>query len=155
MSAWSLTTRTLCWRSQWLSGQGCQRSQQLHRHCVGTDMSTQRTISDMRFSNFAIEYLRENEKVCETVFACLFVAQIESFKKTKKMLKISWHCPFKWCCKKIDFVKKFVQKIELPIMSNSKFIRGLWIFKIFWFSAVRTGLSKAEKCPRQHWVNLM
>ena len=110
---------------------------------------------DTWFSNFAIEYLRENEKVCETVFACLFVAQIESFKKTKKMLKISWHCPFKWCCKKIDFVKKFVQKIELPIMSNSKFIRGLWIFKIFWFSAVRTGLSKAEKCPRQHWVNLM
>ena len=29
------------------------------------------------------EYLRENEKVCETVFACSYGAQVESFKQKK------------------------------------------------------------------------
>ena len=40
-----------------------------------------------------IEYLRENEKVCKTVFACSYRAQVESFKQKKP--KISWHCLFK------------------------------------------------------------
>ena len=40
-----------------------------------------------RFSNIAIEYLRENEKVCETVFACSYGAQIESFKQEKRMVE--------------------------------------------------------------------
>ena len=42
---------------------------------------------DKQFSNFAIEYFRENEKVCETVFVCSYGAQVESF-KAKKMVKI-------------------------------------------------------------------
>ena len=42
--------------------------------------------ADTGFSNFAIEYLRENEKVRETVFACSYGAQVESFKQ-KKMVK--------------------------------------------------------------------
>ena len=33
-----------------------------------------------RFSNFAIEYLRENEKVRKTVFACSCGAPVKSFK---------------------------------------------------------------------------
>ena len=33
---------------------------------------------DIQFSNFTIEYLFENEKVRETVFACSYVAQVES-----------------------------------------------------------------------------
>ena len=37
----------------------------------------------MRFSNFAIEYLRENEKVRETVFVCSYGAQVESLKQKK------------------------------------------------------------------------
>ena len=49
---------------------------------------------DMQFSNFTIEYLFENEKVRETVFACSYVAQVESWNK-KKLSKISWHCFFK------------------------------------------------------------
>ena len=36
---------------------------------------------------FAIENLRENEKVCETVFACPYTrrAQVESFKQKKSV----------------------------------------------------------------------
>ena len=34
---------------------------------------------DTQFSNFVIEYLRENEKFRETVFACSYWAQVESF----------------------------------------------------------------------------
>ena len=37
----------------------------------------------MRFSNFAIEYLRENEKVRETVFVYSYRAQVESLKQKK------------------------------------------------------------------------
>ena len=36
---------------------------------------------DMRFLNFAIEYLHKNEKVRETVFACSYEAQVESLSK--------------------------------------------------------------------------
>ena len=35
----------------------------------------------MRFSKFAMEFLRENEKVSETVLACSYEAQVESFKQ--------------------------------------------------------------------------
>ena len=44
--------------------------------------------ADTQFSNFTIEYLHENKKICETVCACF-----ESF-RPKKWSKISWHCPF-------------------------------------------------------------
>ena len=36
--------------------------------------------ADTGFSIFAIEYLRENENVCKTVFACSYGAKVESFK---------------------------------------------------------------------------
>ena len=36
---------------------------------------------DMWFSNFAIEYLCENEKDRNTIFACSYGAQVESFKQ--------------------------------------------------------------------------
>ena len=36
---------------------------------------------DMQFSNFSIKYLCENEKVREIVSACLYEAQLESFKQ--------------------------------------------------------------------------
>ena len=35
----------------------------------------------MQFSNFAIEYLFENEKVLETVLACSYGAHVESLKQ--------------------------------------------------------------------------
>ena len=35
----------------------------------------------MRFSNVGIEYLHENEKICEVVFACSYEAQVEPFKQ--------------------------------------------------------------------------
>ena len=38
---------------------------------------------DMRFSTFAIEYLRENEYVRKTIFACFYGAQVEYFKQKK------------------------------------------------------------------------
>ena len=44
--------------------------------------------ADTRFSNFANEYLRENEKFRETVFACSYGAQVK-FVKPKKASKIS------------------------------------------------------------------
>ena len=40
---------------------------------------------DKRFSNFTIEYLRENKKFRKTVFAHSYGAQAEAFKKTKKV----------------------------------------------------------------------
>ena len=49
--------------------------------------------ADTRFSNFAIEYLLENETFRETVFACSYCAQ-EEFLFIKRVSKISWHCPF-------------------------------------------------------------
>ena len=36
---------------------------------------------ETRVLNFAIEYLRENEKVHETFFACSYGVQVKSFKK--------------------------------------------------------------------------
>ena len=39
--------------------------------------------ADTWFLNFAIEYLRENEKVRKTVFSCSYGAQIECFKQNK------------------------------------------------------------------------
>ena len=38
---------------------------------------------DTRFSNIAMEYFNENEKVRETVFSSLYRAQVESFKQKK------------------------------------------------------------------------
>ena len=42
---------------------------------------------DIRFLNFAIEYLRENEKSHETVFAFSYGAQVESFMQKKKRVE--------------------------------------------------------------------
>ena len=39
--------------------------------------------ADTGFSSFAIEYLRENEKFRETVFACSYGAQVVTFKPKK------------------------------------------------------------------------
>ena len=51
--------------------------------------------SDCPFPNFAFKYLREDEKFRETVFACSYGAQVESF-KPRKWSKILWHCPCMW-----------------------------------------------------------
>ena len=56
--------------------------------CVVSDYT------DSQFSNFVIEYLHENVKVCEIVFVCSYGAQVESL-KPKKWSKISLHCLFK------------------------------------------------------------
>ena len=37
--------------------------------------------ADTRFSNFAIEYVRENEKVRDNVLVCLYGAKVKSFKQ--------------------------------------------------------------------------
>ena len=42
------------------------------RVCVVIDYA------DTQLLNFAIKYLLENEKVCETIFACSYGAQVES-----------------------------------------------------------------------------
>ena len=47
--------------------------------------------AETQFSNFAIEYLLK--KVCKTVFACSFGAQVKSF-KPKFFFEILWHYPF-------------------------------------------------------------
>ena len=39
--------------------------------------------ADTQLSNFAIEFLRENEKIRAIVFASWYGAQVESFKKRK------------------------------------------------------------------------
>ena len=51
--------------------------------------------SDCPFPNFAFKYLREDEKFRETVLACSYGAQVESF-KPRKWSKILWHCPCMW-----------------------------------------------------------
>ena len=43
--------------------------------------------TDKRFLNFAIEYQSKNEKVCKSVFACSYGAQIESFSGKKIMVE--------------------------------------------------------------------
>ena len=53
--------------------------------------------ADTQFSNFAIEYLRENEKVHKTVFACSYGTQIEYFKQQKYCQKPRDTVPFKAC----------------------------------------------------------
>ena len=61
----------------------------------------------VRFSNFAIEYLRANEKVPETVFAHSYRAQVETFKQKngqksrdtvplKRFLKINYVTKMDW-----------------------------------------------------------
>ena len=50
--------------------------------------------ADTGFSNFAIEYLRENEKFCET-FLPVHMGPRSNLLSPKKWPKISWHCPFK------------------------------------------------------------
>ena len=51
--------------------------------------------ADTQFSNFAIEYLHE-KKVCETVFASSYGAQVKSFKQKKMVenLVTLSDCPF-------------------------------------------------------------
>ena len=49
--------------------------------------------ADKRFSNFAIKYLRKNEKFCETIFAWSMGPRSNIL--SQKNVKISWHCPFK------------------------------------------------------------
>ena len=47
----------------------------LHKHvCIGVVVDYAYTVS---FSNFSIEYLPENEKVRETVFACSYATQVK------------------------------------------------------------------------------
>ena len=65
VSAWSTTTRTLC-----------QHSQQLRRHCV----SVVKDYADTQEIISLWKYLCENEKFRETVFACSYSAQVESFR---------------------------------------------------------------------------
>ena len=45
--------------------------------------------ADTRYSNFAIEYLLENETFRETVFACSYWVQVEFFSQQKNWSKIS------------------------------------------------------------------
>ena len=47
--------------------------------CVGVVVDYADTCRQI--SNFASEYLRENQKVRETDFACTYEAQVESFKQ--------------------------------------------------------------------------
>ena len=56
--------------------------------------------AETRFSNFASKYLRKNEKVRETVFACSCGAQVEYFMQ-KKLLKSRDTVPLKEQCHEI------------------------------------------------------
>ena len=62
---------------------------------------------DMQFLNFANEYLRENEKFRETVFAVHMVPRWSFLKK--KVLIISWHCPFKQRDSKRSFENSYYE----------------------------------------------
>ena len=57
------------------------------------------------------ENLHKNKKLCETIFACSFEAQVESFKQQK----ISWHCPFK------AKMRESSQNFLTVLMRNFKF----------------------------------
>ena len=51
--------------------------------------------TDMQISSFAIDYLHKNEKVRETVFACPYGAQVQSFKqnngrKSRDIVPLTW-----------------------------------------------------------------
>ena len=62
---------------------------------------------ETQFSNFAIEYLRENEKSRETPFACSYGAQV------KKLPNISWHCPFE--------IQTFSTKHDIPPIYRTQY----------------------------------
>ena len=49
--------------------------------------------ANMRFSNFAIEYLNKKEKIRKSFFACSYGPRSDLL--SKKWSKISWHFPFK------------------------------------------------------------
>ena len=50
---------------------------------------------DTRISNYAIEYLRENENIRDYFWACSLGTKKEYFKQQKMGLELSWYCPFK------------------------------------------------------------
>ena len=49
--------------------------------CLCVVLYTVVEYADSRISNFAIEYLREKEKVSDTGFACSFGVQVETFQQ--------------------------------------------------------------------------
>ena len=49
--------------------------------------------ADTQFSSFVIEYLYDNEKVCATILACSYGAQVESYKQkntVKNLMTLSF-----------------------------------------------------------------
>ena len=52
---------------------------------------------DTGFSIFAIKYLRENEKVCEIVFACSYGAQVEYIEHNKMVKNLVTLSLFVFC----------------------------------------------------------
>ena len=116
---------------------------------------------DTGFLIFAIKYLRENEKVRKTVFACLYGAQVKSVKQKK----ISWHCPFKLnCCQNL-------KKLNRETWENQDFLFWSTILKLNFFyrfnsfvyvgsgSTLSLDPKKSDLDPPQHrnifWMDKM
>ena len=52
-----------------------------------------RLVFDYPDTWISLEYLRKNEKVRETLFACSYGDKVERLQQQEKMSQISWHCP--------------------------------------------------------------
>ena len=62
-------------------------------------------------------------KISETVFACSYGAQVESFKQQQKWSKISRHCPFDACTSTY-----IVEKSKAKIILGSRRRNKLFLF---------------------------
>ena len=68
-----------------------------------------------------MEYLRENEKVRKTVFACSYGVQVEYFKQ-KIMGEISWHCPTKFFWRKGNILYEDIPSQQNDFCDGSSII---------------------------------
>ena len=113
---------------------------------------------DTRFSNFAIEYLCKNEKLHETVYACSFGAQIESFKPKKYDRKSRDAVPlmcwktfisFFYYCSTSSYCYSPVRNVfnfSVPFLSWLAFTLLLVVTIILYFIPTRWGSYTVRQC---------
>ena len=108
----------------------CQRSQRPCWHCVGLvndDTDTMSALSTIMRIHIFCEFSWISfwqRKFRQTVFAC-FMGPCGVFFNIKKVLKISWHCPFK---------KEALEEIWILIFTNHGTCLQTLCFKIRWFN---------------------
>ena len=90
--------QTLCQCSQRLYVDTCQRSQQLHGHCVSVVNSYVPWHTGNYFTSEKVKTKEKRNKKCNLIFSRnrfgLFIWGPDKMFWAKKWSKVSWHCPF-------------------------------------------------------------